>query len=467
MFEKEIYISRREKLKQQVGTGVLLFLGNAESPMNYKDNTYHFRQDSTFLYYFGINEPNLAAVIDLDNNETTIFGNELSMDDIIWMGRKKTIQEKALAVGVALLLPFQDLHQLLKIQQEKGRNVHYLPPYRTENLILLAQLLALPLAQVESQVSITLIKAVVEQRSIKSAEEIEELDLASSISADIHLLVMKMAKSGMYEREIAAKIQEHALANGGNLAYPAIVTVEGQILHNHYYGNQLKNGDLLLNDSGVETAMGYAGDLTRTFPVSARFSAQQAELYDVVYDAFAHARNLLMPGKRFINIHFEACKKLVSGLKDVGLMKGNVDDAVAEGAHAMFFQCGLGHMMGLDVHDMEDLGEQYVGYNDQIKKETQLFGLKSLRLGKELREGFVLTVEPGIYIIPELIDQWKAAHKFTEFIDYHRLESYRNFSGVRMEDDFLITANGFKKLGKPLAITRNDVEEIRREALEG
>lgn len=464
MFDKKVYLNRRSALQSKLNSGILLFLGNEDSPMNFKDNIYHFRQDSTFLYYFGINEPSLAAIIDLDDNEIILFGNEMSIDDIVWMGRQKTLAEKSADSGLSKVLPLDQLDTYLKRYQEKNRPVHFLPPYRPENKIKLSNWFNIPFDQLKERASLNFIKAVAAQRSVKSAEEITELDRAASISADIHLMVMQQAKPGMYERELAAKIQSEALALGGSLAYPVILTVQGEILHNHYYGNQLREGQLVLNDSGVETALGYAGDLTRTFPAGKTFSAEQKDVYDIVLDAYHHAKNMLAPGVRYLDVHLASCKILAQGLKDIGLMKGNIDDAVQSGAHAMFFQCGTGHMMGLDVHDMEDLGEQYVGYTDDLVKNTTQFGLKSLRLGKELEAGYVLTVEPGIYIIPELIDRWKASGQFTEYINYDRLETFRNFSGIRIEDDFLVTETGSRMLGKHLALTTEEIEEVRKEA---
>lgn len=464
MFQKEVYLQRRAALKSKVNSGILLFMGNEDSPMNYKDNTYHFRQDSTFLYYFGINEPLLGAVIDLDADKTILFGNEMGIDDIVWMGRQKTLKEKSIDAGLTEVQPLDKLEDYLQKAVEKKQQIHFLPPYRSENKIKVSHWLNIPIGQLKEKASLTFIKAVVAQRSIKGAEEIAELNRAAALSADIHLMVMQQARPGMYERELAAKIEGAALATGGNIAYPVILTVRGEILHNHYHGNQLMDGQMVLNDSGVETALGYAGDLTRTFPVGKKFTAEQKDVYDVVLKAYTDAKNMLAPGVRYLDVHLSSCKTLAQGLKDIGLMKGNVDDAVAAGAHAMFFQCGTGHMMGLDVHDMEDLGEQYVGYTDDLLKNTTQFGLKSLRLGKALETGYVLTVEPGVYIIPELIDRWKAENQFSEYINYDKLEQFRHFSGIRVEDDFLITDSGSTMLGKHLAITTDEVEAIRGEA---
>lgn len=464
MFNQEVYLNRRNQLNTKLSGGVLLFLGNEESPINFKDNTYHFRQDSTFLYYFGINEPNLTAIVDLDEERTIIFGDEMSLDAIVWMGRQQTLKSKCEASGISDLLATSELEKYVLKAKQQGRPIHFLPPYRSANSIKLAHLLNLSIQQVTQQTSLAFIKAVIAQRAIKSPEEIAELDQAAMFSAEIHELIIKTAKPGMYERELAAMIHHEALAKGNQLAYPAILTVQGEILHNHFHGNVLKEGQLLLNDSGVETAMGYAGDLTRTFPVSKKFSIHQRRVYDIVLQAYHSAVAMLAPGTSYLAVHTQSCKTLAEGLKELGLMKGNIDDAVAAGAHAMFFQCGTGHMMGLDVHDMEDLGEQYVGYDDQIVKNTTQFGLKSLRLGKTLETGFVLTVEPGLYFIPELMDQWQASNKFAEYINYEMLQEYRNFGGIRIEDDFLITENGSRMLGRHLALSAAEIEELRAAA---
>eukprot|EP01133_Synstelium_polycarpum_P011149 gene11149-12989_t len=464
MFDQEIYSNRRSALKLALDKGILLFLGNEESPMNFKDNTYHFRQDSSFLYYFGINEAHLAAVIDLEEGKTIVFGNEMSMDDIVWMGRQKTLKEKCRESGVEDLQPADALETYLQRALQLGRKIHFLPPYRAENKIRLSAVLNITIDQLAGQASVPFIKAVVAARSVKSAEEIKEINKAASVSADIHRMVMQTAKPGMTEGQLAAAIHQGALASGGQLAYPAILTVRGEILHNHYYGNTLKEGQMVLNDSGVESAMGYASDLTRTFPVGKKFSVLQKDMYNIVLEAYHQAVNLLGPGTRYLDVHYTSCKTLAQGLKDLGLMKGNIEDAVAAGAHALFFQCGTGHMMGLDVHDMEDLGEAYVGYTDELTKNTTEFGLKSLRLGKQLEPGYVLTVEPGLYLIPELIDQWAAAATFSEFINYDKVNAYRNFTGIRIEDNFLITEKGSELLGKALAKTTEEVEQLREQA---
>jgi Xaa-Pro aminopeptidase len=464
MFNKEEYIRRRQELSGRLTSGILLFLGNGESPMNYADNTYHFRQDSTFLYYFGISSPQLAVVMDLDEGTTTLFGDEMGIDDIVWMGRQKTLQEKADEVGLEKVEPVSALSGALSKAAVKGVKIHFLPPYRAENKIRLSELLAINIQSLSASVSVPFIKAVVAQRSIKSALEIQEIHSAVSTSVDMQLLAMQIARPGMEESKIAAALQELAMTAGGNIAYPIILTVNGHILHNHYHGNVLREGDLVLNDSGAESAMGYAGDLTRTFPAGKNFSSIQKEMYSIVLNSYRSAAALLKPGLRYLDVHFEACLQLAEGLKALGLMKGDMKEAVQQGAHALFFQCGTGHMMGLDVHDMEDLGEQYVGYTDELVKNTSQFGLKSLRLGKALEAGYVLTVEPGLYFIPELIEQWESKNHLSAFINYEQVNNYKTFGGIRVEDDFVITPEGSEILGKPLVLSIEEIEQIRSNA---
>lgn len=463
MFDKDVYISRRKQFAGELKSGSYLFLGNSESPMNYADNTYHFRQDSTFLYYFGINSPDLAAIIDLNNDKVMLFGDEMSIDDIVWMGRQKTLKEKADESGIDLVYSAKSLKTSL-LELTKGSQVNFLPPYRADNKIRLAELLSVQVGQLRALASVPFIKAVVAQRSVKSELEIQEIHHAVSTSVDMQMIAMQMAKPGMKESTIAAALQEIAVSAGGNLAYPAILTVNGQILHNHYHGNILQEGDLVLNDSGAESPSGYAGDLTRTFPAGKKFSSIQKEMYEIVLNSYQKAAATLKPGVRYLDVHFEACLNLAEGLKALGLMKGDMKEAVQQGAHALFFQCGTGHMMGMDVHDMEDLGEQYVGYSDQLIKNTSQFGLKSLRLGKELQAGYVLTIEPGLYFIPELIEQWKAEKHLSSFINYDEVEKFKSFGGIRVEDDFVVTEEGSAIFGKPLAISVDDIEQIRSNA---
>lgn len=460
LFDTAIYKSRRQALLQNMGTGLIVLMGNEESSMNYKDNWYPFRQDSTFLYYFGLDVAGLTAVLDTESGETVIFGNELSIDDIVWTGPLPSVKEMAATVGVSTTAPYADIATWIRKALFAGRTVHILPPYRPENRIKLAEWMQIPVQDVDSRVSLKLVKAVIRQRVIKEAVEVAEIEKAVSISADMHLAGIQYARPGMKEYEVAAKVQEIAYAAGGRLSYPIICTVNGETLHNHYYGNTIREGQMLLLDAGAENDLHYAGDLTRTFPVGKRFTTQQKEIYNTVLNALDHAISLLKPGIRFRDVHAGACEKLVEGLTAIGIMKGNAAEAVAAGAHTLFFQCGLGHMMGMDVHDMEDLGEQYVGYSDDLQKSKE-FGWKSLRLGRAVEPGYVLTIEPGVYIIPSLIDQWVAEKKHTNFINYTVLESYRNFSGIRVEDNFLVTANGNRKLGKFLPKSAEEIEALR------
>lgn len=462
LFEPGVYSSRRKQLADTVGNGLLLLLGNEDSSMNYADNCYPFRQDSSFLYYFGLDLPGLAAIIDCDSGETILFGKEAGMDDIIWTGPLPSLKELAGLVNITRTGDLAALQHLLVIAKQQNRAIHILPPYRPGNKIKLAALLQAGTDGLENYVSVSLVKAVVTQREIKTTIEVAEIEKAVDISVDMHLAAMQFARPGMREYEVAAKVEAVALAADGRLSYPIILTVNGQTLHNHYHGNKIEEGKMILVDAGAENKMHYAGDLTRTFPAGKRFDTRQKEIYQVVLDALELAVTLLRPGITFKEVHRQACVKLMEGLKTLNLVKGDPQEAVTAGAHTLFFQCGLGHMMGLDVHDMEDLGEEYVGYTSDLLKGKE-FGWKSLRLGKELKAGFVLTVEPGIYIIPELIDRWQATQMHAAFINYDLLAGYRNFGGIRIEDNFLITENGYRKLGKELPKSITEIENLREQ----
>jgi len=456
MFPREIYVRRRETLRKSVKTGLLLFLGNEESPMNYPANQYMFRQDSSFLYYWGLDAPGLAAVMDVDSGTEILFGDDPTVADIVWTGPQPLLRNKAESVGVPQAMPTAALAEIVSAVVQRSRAVHYLPPYRPENILKIEKLLGIHPSFVKGYASVEFTKAVVAQRSIKAPDEIAEIEKAIDITSEMQTYAMNAARAGMIEREIAGALHGIALARGGDLAFPIIFSVHGETLHNHYHGNVMQNGNIVVNDCGAESGLHYAGDLTRTFPVSGKFTDRQKDLYRIVLDAQEKALGAIKPGVPHRDIHLLACRTLASGLKEIGLMKGDVEEAVAAGAHAMFFQCGLGHMMGLDVHDMEDLGEQHVGY-EGMQRNPQ-FGICYLRLAKPLRPGFVITTEPGIYIIPELIDQWKAEHKNAQFIDYDLLERYRDFGGIRIEDDVLVTETGCRVLGKPVPKTIAAVE---------
>ncbi|MBI4915073.1 MAG: aminopeptidase P family protein [Acidobacteria bacterium] len=459
MFPVETYVERRARLRAQLSSGVLLFLGNDESPMNYAANTFHFRQDSTFLYYFGIDQPGYAAIIDVDEGRTTVFADDLTLDDIVWTGVLPTVAELAARGGVTDTRTAAALDARVQDAVARGRRVHVLPPYRPENKLKLFRLLGAHPERQHEAASLELVRAVVEMRAVKGPDEVAEIERAVDTTIAMHLAAVRMVRPGMVEAEVAARVTEIALAAGGQLSFPVIATIHGETLHNHDHSHTLGSGDLFLLDAGAETAMHYAGDLTSTFPVDATFTPRQREVYEVVLAAHLAAVGACRPGVRFRDVHRVSCRTLAAGLKDLGLMKGDLDDAVEQGAHAMFFQCGTGHMLGLDVHDMEDLGEVWVGYQGE-PKSTQ-FGLKSLRLARELRPGFVFTVEPGLYFIPELARRWKAEGKFTDFIDYGTLESYLGFGGVRIEENVLITEQGCRILGAWRPRTIAEVETVR------
>lgn len=460
MFDSSIYINRRRVLKEKFDSGLLLFLGNEESPANYSGNTYLFRQDSTFLYYFGIDRPGFAATIDIDNNLETLFGNDSSVDDVVWTGPQPTVSEIAELVGVKRDASQDKLSEQISSAIKKGRKVHFLPQYRLENQLLLSSLTGVNSMRVNDYSSEKLIKAVVAQRSVKSSEEIEELDEAVDIAAKMHLAAMKMVKPETDERKIAGMIEGVANSLGSGLSFRPIVSINGQTLHNPYYNNKMKTGDLLVNDSGAESRLHYASDITRTIPVGGKFSDTQKEIYQIVLNAEMNAIQSVKPGVSFKDVHLSAAKDIASGLIELGLMFGNAEEAVNQGAHTLFFPHGLGHMLGLDVHDMEGLGEEHVGYNETVQRSEE-FGLKYLRLAKALQTGFVFTIEPGIYFIPELIDMWKTQNKFPEFINYDMLENYKEFGGIRIEDDILVTEDSYRVLGsKPIPKTIEEVEAV-------
>lgn len=457
MFSKDIYVNRRRRLRDAVGSGLLLFLGNDECGSNYEDNTYDFRQDSSFLYYFGLSFAGLNAIIDIDNDREIIFGDELTIDHIVWMGTQPTIHDKARMVGVETTLPSADLKKYIDKAVASRQTVHYLPVYRAEHRLKLWHLLGIqPGAE---NPSVAMICAIVDQRNHKSAEEIVEIERACDVTADMHITAMKVLRPGMKEYEVASALESVAYSNGCRLSFPTIATVCGQTLHNHYHGNTVKSGDMLLVDAGAETEMGYAGDMSSTICADATFTTRQKEVYDIQVASHLAAVEALKPGVPFKDIYEMTARVICQGLKDLDLMKGDPAEAVGAGAHAMFFPHGLGHMMGLDVHDMENLGEVWVGYGGQ-PKSTQ-FGRKSLRLARPLEPGFVLTIEPGVYFIPELIDYWKAEKRFADFINYDKLETYKDFSGIRNEENYLITADGARRLGKKIPLTTDEVEALR------
>ncbi|MFC2158400.1 aminopeptidase P family protein [Acidobacteriota bacterium] len=459
MFDTKIYVQRRERLREQLDSGITIFIGNDDTPMNYPANPYHFRQDSSFLYFFGLDQPGLGGVIDVDQDKDILFGNDVDVEDIIWMGTQPSMKDRGAAVGITETSPLSEFDDYVRKAKEEGRKIHYLPPYRPETVLKISRLLEKDQADVKNDYCKSLIRAVVEQRSFKIDEEIAEMEAALETSYLMYMEAMKMIKPGIYEQEVVGKMEGIVQGAGNHMAFPTILTINGQILHNHFHGNLMSEGDLLVVDSGAESAMSYASDITRTFPVSGKFTDKQREIYEVVYKSQMTAIQAIKPAVMYREIHLQTARVIADGLKDIGLMKGDMGQAVESGAHALFFPHGLGHHIGLDVHDMEDLGENFVGYDDTVQRSEQ-FGLAYLRMAKALKPGHVLTVEPGVYFIPALIDKWMDEKKFTEFIDYDRVAQYRDFGGIRIEDDVLVTEDGFRVLGRPIPKSADELESL-------
>ena len=459
MFKSDVYAKRRSGLHSLMRSGIALFIGNVEAPMNYPANTYHFRQDSDFLYYFGLGIPGFAGLMDFDTGKDWIFGNDVDIDDIIWMGPQPAVKELAARCGVVNSAPLSKLEDFVSDALSKKRRVHFLPPYRAETKMTLGALLKENPCKMKTLASADLIKAVISMRSVKEQIEIDEIEKAVDIAYEMHLTAMKMCKPGVREQEIFGTIEGIALARGNGTSFPIILSMNGQTLHNHSHDNILKKGRMMVTDAGAETNMNYSSDLTRTTPVGGRFSQKQKEVYEIVLKANTESIKAARPGVSNRDVHLDACRIITEGMKELGLMKGDTNEAVAAGAHALFMPHGLGHMMGLDVHDMEALGENYIGYSDEVKRSEQ-FGLAFLRFALPYKQGHILTVEPGIYFIPELIEKWRSEEKFTEFINYGKIEPFMELGGVRIEDDILITSKGSKLLGKPVPKTVKDIEEV-------
>ncbi len=459
MFNSKTYIKRREILKKKIGKGIILLLGNNEAPMNYADNTYTYRQDSTFLYYFGIDRAELAAVIDVDENKEIIYGNDFTLDDIVWMGPQPTIKHEAAKSGVKNIGTLNDLEEFCGNAVKQGRKIHFIPQYRYDNIFTLHRILGIMSSRINNFASTELIKAIAEQRYIKSKEEIEEMEKAIEVAYEMQTSAMRFAKPGMTERDVMGFIAGLSMSLGSGLSFPVIFSRHGETLHNHHYDNIFQDGDLVVNDSGAESELHYASDITRTFPVSGKFTLQQMDIYEIVLLANLTGIAEMKPGVNFKTVHLKVAGLITDGMKALGFMKGNTKEIVEAGAHALFFPHGLGHLLGLDVHDMENYGENNIGYDEKQKRSTQ-FGLKSLRFARPLKPGVVITVEPGIYFIPQLIDKWQKEKKFTEFINYTKVNQYRNFGGIRIEDDVVVTQNGSRVLGKPIPKAIEDVEEV-------
>lgn len=435
-FSSTTYTNRRNTLISNMPDGKILFLANEESSINFRDNWHPYRQDSTFLYYGALSMPSIALLIDVENGSTKLFADDVSIDMVIWTGPQPKISSLADQIGITEVFTYNDL------QNHLSGKIHYLPPYRASQAQTLKQLLGIDTLTP----SLELINAIQKQRSIKTDEEVVLIEEACRLSKGMHAEVIQHIKPGVYEYELVAIASKFALENNVRWSFPPILTKNGQTLHNHYHGHKIGEDDIVLMDSGVELESGYCGDITRTTPANGKFSPERQEIYDLVHKMYKESIEKANSGTKYLDVHLHASKVLVEGLKEIGLMKGDTEEAVTEGAHAMFFQHGLGHLMGLDVHDMENFGEENIGYTDTVKKSTQ-FGLKSLRLGKELEVGNVITIEPGIYIIPELIDKFEAEGRFSNFVNYEMLNKMRGLGGIRIEDDFLITDQGAKMLG--------------------
>ncbi len=455
MFDASIYIKRRKKLCNNLGTGFVLFLGHHNSPMNFSHNAYPFIQDTNFLYYIGVNMPSCACLIDVEKNKTIFYMNEKTVHDIIWIGKTKSVKSWGADCGADEIKPLTDLEKDLSGK----KNLMFPPIFRADNKLQLNELLNITLNEIEKQSSVSLINAIIKQRSIKSKEEIIEVKSALKITNLIHQKAMTASKPGKYEYEIVAEMEEIIKSNALNLAYPIIFTKNGQILHNSEYNNKINDGDLLLNDSGANSLLHYASDITRTFPANGKFTTQQKEIYLIVQEMQETVLKQLKPGVSFLEMHKLSAFIAIQRLNELGLLKGSCEEALEKGVYGLFYPHGLGHMLGLDVHDMESLGEDMVGYSEAIKREAE-FGISFLRLGKNLESGFCITVEPGIYFIPELYNQWVNEKKHTHLINYEKFESYLNFGGVRIEDNIFINNSGSENLSSFIPKSISEIESI-------
>ena len=454
MFNKDIYIERRNTLKKLVGEGIIVFFGNNESPCNYPANAYYpMRQDSSFLYYFGQRRDGLVGIIDVDNDSEWLIGNDIDIEDIVWYGSVDSIADMAAQVGIENTAPMAELKNIIA---RCKNNIHFLPPYRHDTIL---QMQKLGLDYSDS--SLPLIKAVVKMRSTKSALEIAEIEKACAIGYEMHTTAMRVARPGLTEKYVGGLVDGVANSLGEKVSFATIFTQHGEIMHGTPSYNTLESGRLALCDAGAENAENYCSDHTRTFPVNGKFTQRQLDIYRIVEECHDYVLSVAKPGVRYKDVHFAVCRLMTERLKELGLMKGDVDEAVAAGAHAMFLPHGLGHMMGMDVHDMEGLGQIYVGFDEETRPNLEQFGTNCLRMGRRLQEGFVVTDEPGIYFIPALIDDWRAQGLHKDFLNYELLETYKDFGGIRIEDDVLITADGCRFLGeKRIPYHPKDIEDF-------
>ena len=468
MFDKATYVNRRAKLKELVKSGIIILFGNNESPCNFPANGYYpFRQDSSFLYYFGLNRDGLVGVIDIDNDIETLVGNDIDIEDIVWYGSVNSVHDMAESVGVKNTAPMKSLKTICNDAMRQKRRIHFLPPYRHDIKIQIFDLLGVHPVQQKEAASMDHIKAVVKMRSTKEAQEIEELERASVIGYKMHTTAMRLTKPGLTEKYVAGHVDGTANSYGAMVSFPTIFSQHGEIMHGSPSMSELESGRLVLCDCGGETINNYCSDHTRTFPVNGKFTQRQLEIYSIVEACHDHALDVAKPGVKYMDVHFSVCRLMTDRLKELGLMKGDTDEAVAAGAHAMFLPHGLGHMMGMDVHDMEGLGQMYVGFDAETRPNLEQFGTNCLRMGRRLEEGFVVTDEPGIYFIPALIDDWKAKGHCKDFLNFDMLEKYRDFGGIRIEDDLLITKDGCRFLGeKRIPYHTADVEKYMEEHAE-
>lgn len=448
MFSKETYVSRRAELKKLVKSGIIILFGNNDSPANYPNNAYSpFRQDSSFLYYFGQKRDGLVGIIDIDNDMETLIGDDISVEDIVWYGSVDSVHDMAQQVGVANTAPMKTLKTICNDALRQKRKIHFLPPYRFDIKLLVFDLLGIHPNQQKESASMELIKAVVKMRSAKEPQEIEELERAAVIGYKMHTTAMRMCKPGAIEQNIAGYLKGIAHGYGAMESFATILSQHGEIMHGAPSMNPLEDGRLLLVDAGAETINNYCSDNTRTMPVNGKFTQRQLEIYSIVEECHDYALKAARPGVKYWDVHFGVCRLMTDRLKELGLMKGDTDEAVAAGAHAMFLCHGLGHMMGMDVHDMENLDQINVGFDDEVRPNLEQFGTNCLRMGRRLEEGFVVTDEPGVYFIPALIDDWKASGHCAEFLNFDKIETYKDFGGIRIEDDVLITKDGCRFLG--------------------
>lgn len=457
MFEASIYKNRRKALADRVKKGIIILFANNDAPMNYPDNTYYYRQDSSFNYFYGHKLPGLVGVIDLENNKDLLFGNDFTMDDIIWMGTQPTISELGERIGINETYQKTELKGYLK--KFKKEEIHFLPSYRGDQILDLVDLLDISIKEAKENTSHTLVMSIIELRNTKQAEEIKEMDAVCDTGVLMHETVMKNCKVGVSEQYLAGLAQGITHSYGNGVSFSVILSQHGETLHNHDHSGTITEGNLVLCDMGAESNTGYSSDYTRTIPASGHYTERQKEIYNIVLRANLATIEMAKPGVLYWDVHLNALTIIAEGLKKVGIIKGDAKEAAKQGAIAVFMPHGLGHMLGMDCHDMEGYGEDLVGYDEETKRST-IFGHSALRCGRRLKAGYIVSDEPGIYFVPALIKQWEKEKKFTEFINYDKAKEYLDFGGIRLEDDLLITETGCRVLGRHLAKTVEEIEAM-------